>query len=778
MQVDVALPLPIPHNFTYSVHDQTVAEGCRVLVPFGRRQLVGWVVSISGDSPADQVEVRPVTQVLDVQPSVPGELLELSRWLAHYYMAPLGLVLRAALPAALSRRSGARPAVRTRRILRLVKELGSLRLRDEVFQRAPRQRECYEMVEALGGSVETVHLTKRLGFSGSVLRGLVERGVAEVVEQEAERDPFAGLEDAEAETLVPTSAQADAIAQLRAAARGSVGGEADEKPFLLRGVTGSGKTFVYLELLREVVQKQGRGAIVLVPEIALTPQTVGRFRARFGHQVAVLHSGLSDGERYDAWRALREGRKRIAIGARSAVFAPVPDLGAIILDEEHEATYKQSDAEPRYHAREVAIVRARAAGGVCVLGSATPSLESWRNAKTGKFRLLELPDRIAMRAMPPVHVLDLRQPSPGSRQKQGGEPGRGVGPGSAGGSRAAGDGAARIPVLAPELVTAMQARLDRGEQSILLLNRRGFSAYVQCFGCGQVVQCRRCNVSLTFHRLRRRLLCHYCHREEVPPSSCSSCGGEQLSYRGLGTEQVEEAVTASFPGARVARMDVDTTSGKWAHRDILGRFGRRELDILLGTQMIAKGLDFPLVTLVGIINADVGLNLPDYRAGERSFQLLTQVAGRAGRGESGGEVFVQTAMPDNYVVRFAARHDFVGFAECELEERAGPPYPPHCRLANVVVSGLREDLVRDTAASFAARARKLNGELGSGKVEVVGPAPCPIERVRGRWRWHFLLRSVSANQLGEIGRRLLGERPSPGPGRIRLIIDRDPVALL
>ncbi|HUF14043.1 MAG TPA: primosomal protein N' [Longimicrobiales bacterium] len=760
--VEVALPLPIPRTFTYQT-DERVASGSRVLVPFARRTLIGWVTGETQGEP-DTTRIRAVKRVLDPTPAVPADLMRLCAWIADYYLAPLGLVLRSALPAALSRPERSEPPIRTTRVLRLVAELPSLSQRDTVFRRAARQRELFELLEAMDGAAEVPHLTERLGFSTSVLNGLVDKGLARLDEKRVRRDPFAEM-PRDVEVVPPLTAEQQAVvAPLLAAASRDA---AAPKPFLLRGVTGSGKTRVYLELLDEVVRRQGRGAIVLVPEIALTPQTVARFRARFGDDIAVLHSALSDGERYDAWDALRQGRKRIAIGARSAVFAPVRDLGAIVVDEEHEGSYKQSEA-PRYHAREVAVVRSTAAGAVCVLGSATPSLESWNNARTGKFELIELHERIGELGLPEVRVIDLREGRRDSdeRERRTAQPGRR--------DRAPARGAP--PVLSPPLVEAIAERLRRHEQTILLLNRRGYSTFVQCRGCGEVWACPDCNVSLTYHRGRRRLVCHYCLHEEAPPATCRRCGEEVVVYRGVGTEQVERTVAETFPDARVARMDIDTTSAKWSHHRILERFGAADIDILLGTQMIAKGLDFPNVTLVGVVNADVGINLPDFRATERTFQLLTQVAGRAGRGLRGGLVLVQTSLPRHYAIERSLSHDFVGFAERELEERRGPCYPPHCRLINVIVSGEDQKSVEDAIATVAhwtlsSIARDARA------VTLIGPAPCPIDRIRGRWRWHFLLRSPNASPLGRVGRALLEDYPSLG-GDLRLVLDRDPVSLL
>jgi primosomal protein N' (replication factor Y) (superfamily II helicase) len=752
MLVEVALPVPLPRTFAY--HSVTpIAPGTRVRVPFSGRKLIGWVVG-EATPPRELKRIHHVDAVLDDAPGVPPDVLDLCRWISEYYLTPLGMVLRGALPAALSDTSRTSAPQRTRRVLRIAAELPSLTARDEAFGRAHRQRECFEAIEAMGGRADAQQLTDAMGFSTALIRTLVERGLVALEEERADRDPFAEMDPGPPSRHPPTGAQAAALQELLAASAGRA-----QSPFLLHGVTGSGKTLVYIEVLREVVQRQGRGAIVLVPEIALTPQTVARFRAEFGDVVAVLHSALSDGERYDAWLALREGRRRIAIGARSAIFAPVPDLGAIIVDEEHEASYKQSEA-PRYHAREVAVVRAARSGALCVLGSATPALESWLNAQRGKYRLLSLPERVEGRPLPPVEVVDLRR----ERELEAQSPVPRPGP----------------LILSEPLVDEINERLLRGEQSILLLNRRGYATFVQCRACGHVWHCEQCNVSLTFHRGRKRLVCHYCLHDEAPPARCTQCQSDDVSFRGVGTEQVERSVAELFPRARIARMDVDTTGAKWAHHEILERVGAGEVDILLGTQMIAKGLDFPNVTLVGVINADVAMNLPDFRASERTFQLLTQVAGRAGRGPKGGLVLIQTSLPGHYAIRAAVEHDYHAFAERELQGRAEPEYPPYTRLANVVISGLDERMVQDEAQHATEwLAGLLQQRQAQALVSITGPAPCAIDRIRGRWRWHFLLRSRSARALGGVCREFqYAYRPTSTGGELRLIVDRDPVSLL
>ncbi len=815
-RVDVALPLPVYSTFTYSTNRPQPLPGTRVLVPFRREERIGWVVGAgSGDGPA---RVRPVLDVLEVEPSVSSELLKLAEWIADYYLSPLGLVLRTALPSVLSDSSrdfltllgpldgpntpreekllkalGAAGApsrvrtlrralgigsiwpeirslvargalshqtlpprdarIRTQKVIRVKTWLPDLGARDDTFGRATRQREAFESLEASGGSAELTRFLQQGGFSRSVVRGLEEKGLVAVEDVEFIRDPFREEESAAPPRLSPTEDQQAVLTSLKTMLK-----ESNPPPALLHGVTGSGKTLVYIELLREVVQIRQQGAIVLVPEISLTPQTVSRFRAHFGDEVAVLHSALSEGERFDAWRQLQRGEKRIAVGARSAVFAPIPRLGAIVVDEEHDGSYKQSEG-PRYQGRDVAIVRASQVGALCVLGSATPSLESWQNAQTGKYRLLSLPNRVGGGVLPPVRVVDLKELWRGvreGREKKVEQPGGGV--------------------LAPELVRGMIDRISRGEQVILLLNRRGYSSFVQCRECGEVWRCLRCSVSLTFHRVTKRLLCHHCRHEEPSPVRCDRCGSENLSFKGLGTEQVERVVTEVLPGARIARMDVDTTSGKWSHHEILGRFGRGEVDVLLGTQMISKGLDFPRVTLVGVVNADVGMHLPDFRAAERTFQLLSQVAGRTGRGGLGGEVIVQTALPEHYAVKAALHHDFPAFASRELQERRGPPYPPYTRMVNLVISSPEAEEAAKEAERTSTWLRRRAQSHHRG-VEVVGPAPAPIEKLHGRWRWHLLLRSSSATALGLVLRSYL-ELHRPRGSDMRVVLDRDPVALL
>ncbi len=798
----VALPLPIARAYHYAVPpelEERIRPGTRVVVPVRNRELVGVVIATGGDPRED---LKSLLLAPDPTPLVPGSLLELADWMASYYVTPIGLVLRAMLPPgfwgasrivaqlangsdvpagaartvfealrraggedtagglrrALNRpvwnalqrlaRSGAvvlrteppnlGPAAGTIRVLRLTRALPSLLERDRLFGRARRQREAYEAVDALGGEATIRHLREQLGFSASVVKGLVARGVGQIEERTQLRDPFADVEEAP-----PASPSADQRGAIDAIAHLDPG-----KAAVVFGVTGSGKTLVYLEALRAQVAG-GWGAIVLVPEIALTPQTIARVRGAFGAHVAVLHSGLSDAERVDAWRALATGERRVAVGARSAVFAPVSKLAAIVVDEEHDGSYKHAEA-PRYHARDVALRRARIDGAHAILGSATPSLETW--AVRDRMVTIRLPSRVGARPMPPVELVDLRKtdrvgdsgPLPWSRI----------------------------------LDTAVEHTLHAGQQAILLLNRRGFAHFLQCHECGAVPECPSCSISLTVHHTPAGLRCHYCGHDEPVLEVCPQCGGATHRTRGIGTQQLERWLAERFPRARFARMDADTTSRKWSHRRILNAVGRREVDLLFGTQMIAKGLDFPGVTLVGVVDADTGLHLPDFRAAERTFQLIAQVSGRAGRGPAGGRVLVQTRTPEHAALAAAAEHDFEGFAEQELLARRSPPYPPHVGLVNVLISGHAEDAVATAAVEVGDWIRELIRTQAPGVVEVIGPAPAPLARLKRRWRWHVVLRASDRRWLGRVVRYAARRAPHTRPSSVRVVFDRDPISLL
>ena len=735
----VALPLPLAEPYTYKIPDaldERVKPGARVVVPVRRRQMTGIVIDIDVSPP--EAEAREILSAPDPEPAIPLGLLRTAEWISRYYSAPLGLTLNAVLPAALwgAHRTGAAGDPATERIITLGEQRLTLVERESQFKRSPRQRQLYEALEELGGTAPAGHLKKQLGFSDAVIAALTERGLIAIERAERVRDPFSDI-PVTLPPASPTDAQQTALEAINRLQPGEIA--------LLFGVTGSGKTFVYLEAVRAALSA-GRGAIILVPEIGLTPQTVARVRGVFGDQVAVLHSGLSDGERADAWRLLRRGDRKVAVGARSAIFAPVANLGLIVLDEEHEASYKNGES-PRYHAREVAAVRARLEGARLVLGTATPSAEIMSRLDEG-VHLIRLPARIGERPLPPVEIVDMRS---ALRVEEAGS----------------------VP-WSQALDQAVVESLARNEQVLLLLNRRGFATFFQCADCGTVEQCPRCTISLTVHHTPRALKCHYCGYEKPIPIVCPECGGDVQQMRGVGTQQLERMLSARFPDARVGRMDLDTTSTKWAHHRILGAVERGELDILLGTQMIAKGLDFPNVTLVGVVDADTGLHLPDFRAGERTFQLLAQVSGRAGRGPKGGRVLVQTRTPNHHAIRWAAKHDPESFLAEELKDRANPPYPPVVALANLVVSGETEPAVSKEALRLADWCAALIARHNL-PVLLLGPAPCALARIKDRWRWHVLMKGAS-EEIGKVVRYASGRITSAGD--LRVIIDRDPVSLL
>ncbi|MGI9175315.1 MAG: replication restart helicase PriA, partial [Rhodothermales bacterium] len=666
MTVQVVLPLPLDEAYTYLVPEslQVAAKvGCRVLVPFGPRQLTGVVVGHGGA--ADGHRLKPILDVLDEEPSLTSELLRLTRWIADYYVCSWGEKIKAALPSGREEKDGRPPQVRIKKEnhLRLAppfRTSGAVRdLKEQL--RGAKQIAIVETLADVGETgLRQADVLAEADASAASAKALMERGIVEQIKKEVMRSPLDAMEAPGRPTAhVLNGAQQAALAQIEAA----IEGEAFQT-FLLHGITGSGKTEVYIAALRRVLEA-GKTGIILVPEIALTPQTVRRFRAPFGDQIAVLHSRMSLGERYDAWRHLRSGRFTVAIGPRSAVLAPLENLGLIVVDEEHESSYKQFDPAPRYHARDVAVMRAAMNRSVCVLGSATPSLESFANAQSGKYTLLEMPERVPVpgrkaAALPDVRVVDLTLEKKKHRL----------------------EGALSEP-----LAEAIRERLGRGEQTILLQNRRGYAPVIECAACGWSPLCRDCSVTLTYHKAKRHLRCHYCGRTARLPQVCPKCDAPELTRLGMGTQRVEEELAVRFPGARVLRMDLDTTSRKGAHHRLLGRFRRGEADVLLGTQMVAKGLDFPNVTLVGVVNADAGMLLPDFRSEERTFQLLTQVAGRAGRAELKGEVIFQTRNPEHAALRFATTHDYAGFAGEALPERKVFGYPPFGRVVGVEFRG-------------------------------------------------------------------------------------------
>jgi primosomal protein N' (replication factor Y) len=736
-------------EFDYVVPDALagmVTVGSRVRLPFRHRQLLGTVVALPEVSGVDAAKLRPVTSVVgsSSEPAIPPVLLELARWIADYYCAPLDQAMRCVLPDVIRK---AEMDFKERQFARLVRapdEEEAARL----SKRSPRRAELLAALEtAPGQRVQVVQLLEDLGTTRQTLQGLVNLGYVTIEAGTIPRDPFGVNAFIADSPLALDEEQTAALAAVQAMMQAP---RAEHKPMLLHGVTGSGKTEVYLQAIA-MARAAGRGALVLVPEISLTPQTVERFKSRFtktGDEVAVLHSRLSEGERHDEWHRIHSGQARIVIGARSAIFAPVREPGLIVVDEEHEASYKQEEA-PRYHARDIAVVRAKLEGCPVLLGSATPSLESYHNATTGKYALLRLTTRVDERKMPVIRVVDMRREA--ARQN------------SAGPS-----------VLSEKLRAAVTSRLAKGEQTILFLNRRGFASAMLCPKCGFVCECPNCSLALTFHRTEDQLMCHLCGHRQKAPKRCPNpeCRDPAIRHRGFGTERVEEVVARVFPKARIARMDADTMSGKHAHRDALGAFKAGKTDILVGTQMIAKGLHFPNVTLVGIINADLSLHMNDFRAAERTFQLLTQVAGRAGRGDMEGEVFVQTCTPTSPAIQFARHHDFEGFWEQESEFRRTCDHPPFTHLILITVRSPHKERAEFSATTMA---RRLKENLPRGAV-VFDPLPAPWEKLKSFFRFQIQLRSRAILKLSRHVRLVLEALPLPED--VQAQVDVDPQQLL
>lgn len=670
MFADLAMPVPLDGAFTYAVPaGMTLEPGMAVRAPWGNRVLTGVVLALR-ESPPEGIAVREIAELAEDQPVLDGVMLELVRWCASYYQAPLGEVMRCALPA------------------------GTLR----EPRRAPRRKDAPSAFPA---------------------RPRVERL------NSSQQRALAALDDA-----------------------------ADRRPILLHGVTGSGKTAVYLAAI-EAALARGVSSLLLVPEIGLTPAVFADFAAALGSEVAILHSSLAPGERARQWRRLRRGEARVAIGTRSAVFAPLPRLGLIVVDEEHDASYKQQEA-PRYHGRDLAVMRARLAGARIVLGSATPSLESYQHTTSGKYRLLEMSERVAKRPLPTVRIVDMgedfRRRSALARANT--PPG--------------GD-----TVFSQPLLDALADRLARRQQSLLLLNRRGFAPVVLCRSCGACVQCRDCSLALTFHKRRAQLVCHFCGWARAVPERCPACDSEHVYFLGSGSEKVEEELSARFPLARVARLDRDTARSRRHFDDVLARFRAGELDILVGTQMIAKGHDVPGVTLVGVLQADLGLTFPDFRAAERTYQLLTQVAGRAGRGAEPGEVLLQAHHAAHYAVEAAARGDYTGFVEKDANFRRWMHYPPFAALAAVQLRHRDENRAR----ALAELARNYFERQSLPATRVLGPAPAPLARAKQEYRFQFLLKSGSRRELAALLHGLRAFARENKFGATALIVDMDPLSL-
>jgi len=815
--IAVAVPVPGIGALTYAVPDEfpDPAAGARVLVPVGNRTLTGIVLSAAVEPQTSTLDLKPLIDVLDAEAFLPADVVDLAAWVADYYACGVGEAIATAMPPrawveserhaaiteagearlltergarreALEQLSGGRivsvgslarrakgiqgvlagleadglvtltrplkgnaDASRTIRVAMLTAQ-GNEAVDEEVARLGARQQQALDLLRGAPDGLSIAALADEDIPSESISR-LARLGLVTIERRRVERDPF----DTHSRTAQgrPFDTASDritrtpvvALTEEQQAAVGALVERASRHTYhaaLLHGVTGSGKTEIYLRLAREV-QQSGRGVLLMVPEIALTPAAAAIFRAAFGQRVAIQHSGLSDGERYDQWHRIRRGDVDVVVGTRSAVFTPLASLGLIVVDEEHDGSYKQEES-PRYHGRDVAVVRARAAGALIVLGSATPSLESYHNAQNGRYELIALKRRVLDRPMADVTIVDMR-------------------------AEYASEGPDVI--LSAPLRDALTARLDRQEQAIVLLNRRGFATVVFCRQCGETFECPNCSVSLTVHKAAGRARCHYCNYSMAVPRACAKCLGPYLEQLGFGTERVEAEIRALFPGARVGRVDRDTIRRRGAIAGLLARFAARELDVLVGTQMIAKGHDFPRVTLVGVISADVGLGLADFRAAERTFQLLTQVAGRSGRGEIAGQAVVQTLYPNHYSIRHARQQDYTAFYEDELKFRRAMRYPPAVALINVVVkSKTRQGAMQDAEAiAVALRAP------GLGTWTVLGPAPAPLGRLKGEHRAQLFVKGTHRTSMRKALLTVLEGMPEV---RRRTIVDVDPMSVL
>ena len=739
MFVRVAVPVPSLDLLTYRVPAGSAAPpvGARVVVPLGSRSVTGIVVDLSHASDApDGTDIRPIKTVLDSEPFIPCEVVELAKWTAEYYAAGPGEAITAVLPP--KTRGERADSHKTIRMLSLTSS-GM----DAELAVTSRQREVLDIIGGMTDGISSVELARR-GVSADLITRLIKSGLVQVRHDRVDRDPFdsSTLDAAPVDRSRRLTLEQDAaLTRLTALAR-----EQTFKAALLHGVTGSGKTEVYLRL-SSAVRDAGRRVLMLVPEIALTPQVAALFRQAFHERVAIQHSGLSDGERHDQWQRIRRGEVDVVVGTRSAVFAPLQQLGLVIVDEEHDTSYKQEES-PRYNGRDVALVRAQRAGALAVLGSATPSMETYANAMSGRYERIVLERRILDRPLAAVTVVDMRE-----------------------------EYAAEGPdvILSRPLREGLAARLERREQSIVLLNRRGFATAVFCRQCSGTIDCPNCSVSLVVHGegATRRARCHYCNYSTRVPNACPLCKAPYLEQMGFGTERVEAEVRRHCPDARVERLDRDSVRRKGALTTLLSRFRAGAIDVLVGTQMIAKGHDFPKVTLVGVVSADVGLGMADFRASERTFQLLTQVAGRAGRGETAGEAIVQTIYPDHYSIQLACRQDYPAFFEREMHFRKAMRYPPSVSLINAVVRARTFTAAMDDASAVVQRLREQDPSLKH--YRVLGPAPAPLGKLRGEYRAQFLVKGTNRRRMREALVGVLTSRPEIAR---RTIVDVDPLSVL
>jgi primosomal protein N' (replication factor Y) (superfamily II helicase) len=742
---EVAVPLHVYQTFTYRLtpeQSEQAEVGARVVVPLGRSTVTAYIVSLTNELPENlslnELEIKEAQSLVDSAPVCSPEILQLARWVADYYSCPLGEVIKAALPPGMTpsmRRSKsasfAKPKLR--RFVRLAPETNDGKLTGA-------QQRVLSILET-NGPMSLQSLIQSADVSASTVSSLQKKARVEIYDEVIRRDPLSESLGVKSHEHELTTAQASVLERIEQQM-----GLGSYTAFLLHGVTGSGKTEIYMRAMQNALN-QGRSAMMLVPEIALTPVFSRQLRSRFGDQVAIFHSSLQKGERFDEWTRVKNGDARVVIGTRSAVFAPVKDLGLIVVDEEHESSYRQQES-PYYNARDVAIVRAQKESATVVLGSATPSLESFHNARKGKYQLLELPQRIAARPMATARIVDMR-----TVFARHGKP----------------------KVFSDELLEAIRETHARGEQSIILLNRRGYSSFILCRSCGESIQCPNCDVTLTYHRSERVIVCHYCNHRAAVPRVCPSCGKKYIYYVGEGTEQLEEMLKLLFPALRIARIDRDTTARRKVFEQTLTDFSAGSIDTLVGTQMLAKGHDFPNVTLVGVVSVDAGLALPDFRSAERTFQLITQVAGRAGRGDRPGRVLIQTYHPYHYALRHACAQDYEAFYDEELRYRQNHSYPPFVALATLLIHGPDLGKVRNDSLELRKQLDVVNGDR---KSRILGPAPAPLSRLKGEHRFQILIKSRSRKNLREVADTALKAVANSGVNLRSINLEIDPVSIM
>ena len=740
--VEAALPVPLRRVFTYRIPEtlrEQVKLGARLKVPFGKRSMTGYAVGLHPELPIDidfdESKIRDIIEVSDDEPLITPEILKLSQWTADYYASFWGEMLKASLPAGINSEKVRPKRRKAVRLLSIEPDFGEKPL-------SVSQQSIIDQLRENGGEMLFTEVIEKADVGASPINTLVKRGLIEVYIEDVLRDPLAKVVFPSLDDFTLTDEQQKALDQITDA----LTKDGEYKAFLLHGVTGSGKTEVYIRAMRFALD-QGRSAMMLVPEIALTPVFSRRLRAVFGADVAILHSNLSPGERYDEWRRIRRGDARIAIGTRSAVFAPLENIGLVIVDEEHDASYRQHES-PFYNARDVGVMRASLAGAVVVLGSATPAMESFYNAQSGKYKYLHLPERIGGRGLAEAKLIDMREVF-----------------------KLAGKDVA----LSPELLEAIKETHGRGEQSIILLNRRGFSQFVLCRTCGETLKCKNCDITLTFHRRDNKLVCHYCNYREPSPRICPHCQSEYLYFVGQGTENIADQLTKKFPNLRIERVDRDTMAHKGEMEDVLLKFAVGGLDMLVGTQMIAKGHDFPNVTLVGVISVDIGLGLPDLRSAERTFQLITQVAGRSGRGKKSGRVLIQTYYPEHYALRHAVKQDYEGFYAEEVKYRQRLNYPPFFVLASVMIKH-REHAQAMRNANILRRA--LDTANTAKHCRILGPAPASLSRLKNEYRVQIILKGSTRRALRETLQIALAGAESKGSDMRSIYVEIDPVNLM